>query len=76
MVLAAGTARAHAWHGNLAALAAAPVPEALRDAPGTIVVGEVAALAATIAAAPPLPPRLAAPRAATPAFPDATRSHG
>lgn len=46
VLLAAGTPRAHSWTGSLRELGRAPVPQALADAPGTIVVGEVVTLAA------------------------------
>jgi uroporphyrin-III C-methyltransferase/precorrin-2 dehydrogenase/sirohydrochlorin ferrochelatase len=46
LLLAAGTPRAYAWTGSLAELGRFDLPEALADAPGTIVVGEVVALAA------------------------------
>ena len=49
MLLAAGTPRAHTWTGSLRELGSAPVPEALEDAPGTIVVGDVVTLAAAAA---------------------------
>ena len=49
VLLAAGTPRAHTWTGSLRELGQAPVPEALEDAPGTIVVGDVVSLAATAA---------------------------
>jgi uroporphyrin-III C-methyltransferase len=49
LLLAAGTPRAHAWTGTLDELGGARVPEALADAPGTIVVGEVVSLAAAAA---------------------------
>ena len=46
VLLAAGTPRAHSWTGSLRELGRAPVPQALADAPGTLVVGEVVTLAA------------------------------
>jgi len=49
VLLAAGTPRAHTWTGSLRELGAATLPESLRDAPGTIVVGAVVTLAATSA---------------------------
>jgi len=49
--LAAGTARAHTWIGTLGALATAPVAMDHADAPGTMVIGEVVSVGATIAAA-------------------------
>jgi uroporphyrin-III C-methyltransferase/precorrin-2 dehydrogenase/sirohydrochlorin ferrochelatase len=42
---AASTPEAVAWTGTLSALGAAPVPDAAADAPGTLVVGKVVALA-------------------------------
>jgi siroheme synthase len=51
LLLAAGTPRAYAWTGPLEGLARFQVPEALADAPGTIVVGEVVALGAAAALA-------------------------
>ena len=51
VLLAAGTPRAHRWTGALRDLGDAPVPEALEDAPGTIVVGDVVTLAASAAVA-------------------------
>jgi len=44
ILIAAGTAEAHAWTGTLRTLGAAPVPPP-GGAPGTIVVGEVVSLA-------------------------------
>jgi len=49
--LAAGTAQAHTWIGTLDALATAPVAMNHAEAPGTIVIGEVVSVGATIAAA-------------------------
>jgi uroporphyrin-III C-methyltransferase/precorrin-2 dehydrogenase/sirohydrochlorin ferrochelatase len=49
LLLAAGTPRAHAWTGSLEELGDSTVPEAIADAPGTIVVGEVVTLAAAAA---------------------------
>ena len=49
VLLAAGTPRAHTWTGSLRELGRAPVPEALEDAPGTIVIGDVVTLAAAVA---------------------------
>ncbi len=46
--LAAGSPRAFTWTGTLGALGATPLPAALRDAPGTLVIGEVVRLAATL----------------------------
>jgi uroporphyrin-III C-methyltransferase/precorrin-2 dehydrogenase/sirohydrochlorin ferrochelatase len=48
MLLAAGTPEAYTWTGPLAELAAAEVPARLGPAPGTLVVGEVVALASVI----------------------------
>jgi len=45
VLLAAGTPRAHTWVGSLRELGRAPIPDALADVPGTIVVGEVVTLA-------------------------------
>jgi uroporphyrin-III C-methyltransferase/precorrin-2 dehydrogenase/sirohydrochlorin ferrochelatase len=64
--LAAASPRAFTWTGTLAELGAAPLPSALRDAPGTLVVGEVVTLAATLAR-----PAAAAPSAAA-ALPSAS----
>jgi uroporphyrin-III C-methyltransferase / precorrin-2 dehydrogenase / sirohydrochlorin ferrochelatase len=47
MVLGAATDAAHTWTGTLGALASAPLENA-NDAPGTIVVGAVVSLAATL----------------------------
>ena len=47
VVLGASTEAAHAWTGTLGALAAADV-SAASQAPGTIVVGAVVSLAATL----------------------------
>jgi uroporphyrin-III C-methyltransferase/precorrin-2 dehydrogenase/sirohydrochlorin ferrochelatase len=47
--LAAASPRAFTWTGTLGELGAATLPAALRDAPGTIVIGEVVSLAATLA---------------------------
>ncbi len=44
IVLGASAPRATSWRGTLAGLATAPLPEEVRDLPGTIVVGAVAAL--------------------------------
>ena len=52
LVLGAATPDAHVWTGPLAALGEAAVPDRAGDVPGTLVVGEVAGLAA--AAAPTL----------------------
>jgi len=49
LLIAAGTPRAYSWTGSLRELGDAPVPEAVADAPGTIVVGEVVTLAASVA---------------------------
>jgi uroporphyrin-III C-methyltransferase / precorrin-2 dehydrogenase / sirohydrochlorin ferrochelatase len=49
ILLAASTARQHVWRGTLGALGPAPLPEALLDAPGTLVVGEVVSLAEALA---------------------------
>lgn len=46
LLLAASTPRAHAWTGTLGTVAGSEIPEALADAPGTFVVGEVVALGA------------------------------
>jgi uroporphyrin-III C-methyltransferase / precorrin-2 dehydrogenase / sirohydrochlorin ferrochelatase len=46
LLLAASTPRAFTWTGPLDALGRCGVPRGLADAPGTLVVGEVAALAA------------------------------
>jgi uroporphyrin-III C-methyltransferase len=51
LLLAASTPRAYSWTGPLGALGRCEVPGALADAPGTIVVGEVVALAAAAALA-------------------------
>jgi uroporphyrin-III C-methyltransferase/precorrin-2 dehydrogenase/sirohydrochlorin ferrochelatase len=54
ILLAAGTPRAHTWTGTLAGLGAAELPAELGGAPGTLVVGAVAALGRpTLAAAAP-----------------------
>jgi uroporphyrin-III C-methyltransferase/precorrin-2 dehydrogenase/sirohydrochlorin ferrochelatase len=45
LLLAASTAGAASWIGPLSALGDAPVPAACRDAPATLVIGEVVALA-------------------------------
>jgi len=58
---AAGTAHAHTWIGTLDALSAAPGDTDGDDAPGTIVVGDVVSIGASIVAA--LFPRPAAPAA-------------
>jgi siroheme synthase len=50
VLLAAGTPDAHAWTGPLSGLEHATLPDP--DAPGTIVVGAVVALASSIAPAP------------------------
>ena len=52
ILIAAGTAEAHAWTGTLRTLGAAPVPPP-GGAPGTIVVGEVVSLARLQATAAP-----------------------
>jgi uroporphyrin-III C-methyltransferase/precorrin-2 dehydrogenase/sirohydrochlorin ferrochelatase len=68
--LAAASPRASTWTGTLGELGAAPLPADLRDAPGTLVIGEVVGLAATLspsAAVPEAgaePPAWAAPRRA------------
>jgi uroporphyrin-III C-methyltransferase / precorrin-2 dehydrogenase / sirohydrochlorin ferrochelatase len=49
VLLAASTARTHAWRGTLGTLGSAALPSDLSDAPGTLVVGEVVGLAATLA---------------------------
>ncbi len=49
--LAAGTAEAHTWIGTLGALSSAPLAMDHSDAPGTIVIGEVVSVGASIAAA-------------------------
>jgi uroporphyrin-III C-methyltransferase len=48
LLLAASTPRAHTWTGALCELGAAPVPESLEDAPGTVCIGEVVQLARVI----------------------------
>jgi uroporphyrin-III C-methyltransferase / precorrin-2 dehydrogenase / sirohydrochlorin ferrochelatase len=50
IVFDASGAGQQAWHGALEGLGSAPVPEGAEAAPGTLVVGEVAGLAATLAA--------------------------
>ena len=62
--LAAGTGQAHTWIGTLDALHAAPVAMDRADAAGTIVIGDVVSVGASIAAA--LYPRASA-LAASPA---------
>jgi len=49
--LAAGTDRARTWVGSLETLGAAPALRGDPDAPGTIVIGDVVSVGATIAAA-------------------------
>jgi uroporphyrin-III C-methyltransferase/precorrin-2 dehydrogenase/sirohydrochlorin ferrochelatase len=49
ILLAASTVRQHVWRGTLGVLGPAPLPEALQDAPGTLVVGEVVGLAEALA---------------------------
>jgi uroporphyrin-III C-methyltransferase/precorrin-2 dehydrogenase/sirohydrochlorin ferrochelatase len=51
IVLGGSTARAHAWRGTLAGLGAAALPPAADGLPGTLVMGEVAALACAAPAA-------------------------
>jgi uroporphyrin-III C-methyltransferase/precorrin-2 dehydrogenase/sirohydrochlorin ferrochelatase len=51
VLFAAGTPQAHAWHGTLAELPSCRAGVST-DAPGTIVVGEVVALAAVLGARP------------------------
>jgi uroporphyrin-III C-methyltransferase/precorrin-2 dehydrogenase/sirohydrochlorin ferrochelatase len=48
MLLAAATPQAWSWTGTLATLGAAEIPDPLRRAPGTLVVGEVVSLAALL----------------------------
>ncbi|HEV8629517.1 MAG TPA: uroporphyrinogen-III C-methyltransferase [Thermoanaerobaculia bacterium] len=48
LLLAAATPQAHTWIGTLAELGEAEIPAALIDAPGTLVIGEVVALADVI----------------------------
>jgi uroporphyrin-III C-methyltransferase/precorrin-2 dehydrogenase/sirohydrochlorin ferrochelatase len=50
ILFAAGSEDAHAWRGTLDALDTAAPPDALADAPGTIVIGDVVSLADVIAA--------------------------
>jgi uroporphyrin-III C-methyltransferase/precorrin-2 dehydrogenase/sirohydrochlorin ferrochelatase len=45
LLLAAGTPDSHAWVGTLASLGDAAIPAPLADAPGTIVIGAVVAVA-------------------------------
>jgi uroporphyrin-III C-methyltransferase len=52
LLLACGTPRARAWTGRLDALGRIEIEPAAADAPGTIVVGEVVRLAASVALAP------------------------
>ena len=51
VLLAASTPQAFTWTGTLEELGRAELPEALSDAPGTLVVGEVVSVAARLAAA-------------------------
>jgi uroporphyrin-III C-methyltransferase/precorrin-2 dehydrogenase/sirohydrochlorin ferrochelatase len=52
ILLAASTPESFAWTGPLEALGAAELPEDRREAPGTLVIGEVVSLAETIANVP------------------------
>jgi uroporphyrin-III C-methyltransferase/precorrin-2 dehydrogenase/sirohydrochlorin ferrochelatase len=51
VLLGASTAEAYAWTGPLCELAGVSLPPALADAPGTIVVGNVVGLAASLGSA-------------------------
>jgi uroporphyrin-III C-methyltransferase/precorrin-2 dehydrogenase/sirohydrochlorin ferrochelatase len=48
ILLAASTAESFSWTGSLEALGRAALPEDRREAPGTLVVGEVVSLASSI----------------------------
>jgi len=52
ILLAASTPDSFAWTGRLESLGAAELPDDRGDAPGTLVIGEVVSLAATIAGVP------------------------
>lgn len=50
ILLGASTPSAHSWTGSLDELATAYIPDDVRELPGTIVIGEVVALASTLCA--------------------------
>jgi len=50
ILLGASTPNAHSWTGSLDELATAHIPDDVRELPGTIVIGEVVALASTLGA--------------------------
>jgi uroporphyrin-III C-methyltransferase / precorrin-2 dehydrogenase / sirohydrochlorin ferrochelatase len=66
MLIDAATPSAHSWTGTLADLGSAGIPSHLVAAPGTLVIGEVVAVATTLQRATALPPTTALPQTMTP----------